>query len=268
MPRCHIVMPCAGTGQRALDARDPRQADCAKQYQVLAGQPMVMHTLLALTRVDVVRASAGTAAPGHVLAVTSPDDVDWDKRIAPHLGQLSVDLFQSITAAPIGGDTRAHSVLNGLSHLLSDTGGSEDDWVLVHDAARCLVNSQAIEALIAACLVQKRGGLLAQPLADTLKLEQVNAKGIVSVATTVDRSGKWLAQTPQMFPLGALRKALQNARENPQDWASITDEASAMERLGVSPILVAGGADNFKVTYPTDFAMAEALLRARSDTAS
>ena len=64
MPRCHIVMPCAGIGQRALDARDPRQADCAKQYQVLAGQPMVMHTLLALTRVDVMRASAGTAAPG------------------------------------------------------------------------------------------------------------------------------------------------------------------------------------------------------------
>ena len=259
--RCHIVVPCAGTGQRALSAGQPARA---KQYQDLAGRPMVWHTLRALCEVRVAQATKGRAVGGELLVVTSPDDTHWAVLMArqPSLG--NADSFAAVTQQPIGGDTRARSVLNGLQFLTSLPNVGPDDWVLVHDAARCLVRSEAVEALIAACLQHQRGGLLAQPLADTLKVAQVNAKGVESVATTLPREGRWLAQTPQMFPLVALRKALENASAQSADWQAITDEASAMERLGVSPILIPGGADNFKVTYPSDFAMARAILTQRA----
>ena len=263
--RCHIVVPCAGAGQRALVAGQPARA---KQYQDLAGRPMVWHTLRALCEVRVADVTEGRAVCGELLVVTAADDAEWSTLMAtqPPLGHLTS--FTAVTQQPIGGDTRARSVLNGLQFLTGLPNVGPDDWVLVHDAARCLVRSEAIEALIAACLQHQRGGLLAQPLADTLKVAQVNVKGVESVATTLPREGRWLAQTPQMFPLVALRKALENASAQPADWQAITDEASAMERLGVSPILIPGGADNFKVTYPSDFAMAHAILaqRAQKDT--
>jgi len=123
---------------------------------------------------------------------------------------------------------------------------------LVHDAARCLITPAQINALIDACASDEVGGLLALKLPDTLKSE-VGGR----VSGTLDRSDKWLAQTPQMFRLGALADALQQAGD------TVTDESSAMEFVGLAPKLVAGSAQNFKVTYPEDFALAEAVLNAR-----
>jgi 2-C-methyl-D-erythritol 4-phosphate cytidylyltransferase len=150
-----------------------------------------------------------------------------------------------------GGPTRAASVANGLRELRR-VGAVDNDWVLVHDAARCLITPQLIDRLIDACADDEVGGLLAHPLADTLKAGQDGR-----VASTLQRNDKWLAQTPQMFRLGMLRQALEAAGD------AITDESSAIEAMGLKPRLVGAGAQNFKVTYPEDFAMAEAVLGAR-----
>ena len=158
----------------------------------------------------------------------------------------------SFFVASCGGPTRAASVLNGLNYLL-DQGARPEDWALVHDAARCLVTPAQINALIDACSGDAVGGLLAHKLPDTLKAESDGR-----VASTLDRSDKWLAQTPQMFRIGALITALKQAGDR------VTDESSAMEFMGLRPLLVPGSAQNFKVTYPEDFALAEAVLNARA----
>jgi 2-C-methyl-D-erythritol 4-phosphate cytidylyltransferase len=142
-------------------------------------------------------------------------------------------------------------VANGLAELLR-RGAKNDDWVLVHDAARCLVQPAWIDALIDACVNDAVGGLLALPLADTLKAEAAGR-----VTATVDRAHKWQAQTPQMFRIGLLREALARAGD------AVTDEASAVEALGHAPLLVPGALENFKITWPGDFALAERLLRTR-----
>jgi 2-C-methyl-D-erythritol 4-phosphate cytidylyltransferase len=138
---------------------------------------------------------------------------------------------------------------------LIEQGAAAHDWVLVHDAARCLVLADQINGLIDACLPDEVGGLLALPLPDTLKQE---AHG--RVATTLPRGDKWLAQTPQMFRIGSLIDALQLAGD------AVTDESSAIEAMGLSPKLVAGSAQNFKVTYPADFNLAEAVLNNRAQS--
>jgi 2-C-methyl-D-erythritol 4-phosphate cytidylyltransferase len=130
------------------------------------------------------------------------------------------------------------------------------DWVLVHDAARCVVAPQEVIHLIESCQHDAVGGLLALPLPDTLKTEEGGR-----VLDTVPREHKWLAQTPQMFRLQVLHDAL--AEVAGSGFAGITDEASAIERLGLKPLLIEGSAQNFKVTYPADFALAEAILRSR-----
>ena len=132
---------------------------------------------------------------------------------------------------------------------------SSRDWVLVHDAARCLVTPTQINLLIDACQADAVGGILALPLADTLKQE---AAGRVSA--TISRDSKWLAQTPQMFRLEALTEALSNGNE------AVTDEASAMEAMGFAPLLIAGSSHNFKVTYPEDFVLAQAVLKLRAES--
>jgi 2-C-methyl-D-erythritol 4-phosphate cytidylyltransferase/2-C-methyl-D-erythritol 4-phosphate cytidylyltransferase/2-C-methyl-D-erythritol 2,4-cyclodiphosphate synthase len=209
-----------------------------KQYQALAGQPMVMHTLQALAQVPQL---------GSGWVVLSPQDAhvwpaqDWPER------------FRRVAC---GGASRAESVFNGLQAMLQ-AGVDPQDWVLVHDAARCLVPAERVIALIQACRDDVVGGLLALPLPDTLKSEEGGR-----VLATVPRAHKWLAQTPQMFRLQALHDALALAAA--EDFAGITDEASAMERLGQRPRLVEGTAQNFKVTYPADFALAEAILRSRT----
>ena len=191
---------------------------------------MVQHTLMAFAA---VRRLTG------VLVVVSPGDTFFDTLATPAV------------VAACGGATRAQSVMNGLDTLLAQ-GAAPADWVLVHDAARCLITAEQIDLLIDACLPDAVGGLLALPLPDTLKQAHDGR-----VTTTLERSDKWLAQTPQMFPLGALKAALQSAGD------AVTDESSAMEAMGLSPLLVHGSAQNFKVTYAADFALAESVLQAR-----
>jgi len=226
--RCFALLPCAGSGQRAGTAQP-------KQYEPLAGWPLVVHTLRALAAVPMLERG---------LVVVAPDDT----RMALLLTEFPQAGFE---VAPVGGATRAASVLAGLQHLMA-SGAHRDDWVLVHDAARCLIQPVDVQRLIDACRGDPVGGLLAQPLADTLKMARHGR-----VQGTLDRSDKWQAQTPQMFRCGLLLDALLQAG------ASVTDEASAVEHLGHSPLLVRGSAHNFKVTYPEDFALADALLRAR-----
>jgi 2-C-methyl-D-erythritol 4-phosphate cytidylyltransferase len=221
-PRLHALIPAAGVGSRA-------GTPGPKQYELLEGRPVVLHTLAAFEQVKRLASIVVVVAPGDDrLASTARYDV-----------------------VPCGGPTRAASVAQGLEHLARH-GASDDDWVLVHDAARCLVLPAWIDALIDACEDDAVGGLLAQPLADTLKQEEGGR-----VQQTLPRSGKWQAQTPQMFRLGVLRRALTQAGQG------VTDEASAVEALGLRPKLVTGSAQNFKVTWPEDFALAAALLRSR-----
>ena len=229
--RFHALIPCAGTGTRAGTVQP-------KQYQQLAGQPMVMHTVQALAQVPQL-------ASGWV--ILSPDDGHvWAEQGWPAH-------FQRVAC---GGASRAQSVFNGLQAMLA-AGLGPQDWVLVHDAARCLVSPESVTRLIETCQDDAVGGLLALPLPDTLKSEEGGR-----VLATVPREHKWLAQTPQMFRLQALHDAL--AAVAASGFAGITDEASAMERLGLKPRLVEGTAQNFKVTYPADFALAEAILGSRA----
>lgn len=234
-PRFHALIPCAGSGSRAGTAHP-------KQYQVLAGQPMVMHTLRALAGVPQLASGWVILSPG--------DDFEWPQANWP----------THFRREACGGLSRAESVFNGLSAMLR-AGLPADDWVLVHDAARCLITPEAVSSLLEACQHDPVGGLLALPLPDTLKSHTLDSQG-PRVASTVPREDKWLAQTPQMFRLGALHAALADAAAT--GFAAITDESSAMERLGFSPRLVPGSAQNLKVTYPADFAFAEAVLKGRT----
>ncbi|OOG39435.1 2-C-methyl-D-erythritol 4-phosphate cytidylyltransferase [Polaromonas sp. A23] len=236
IPSLFALIPCAGQGTRAVAGSAPEKGrTLPKQYQPIAGLPMVRHTLQAFAGVDRIDSC---------VVVVAPED--------SFFGDQPADGFEVV---PCGGPTRAASVLNGLNHLAA-SGAAPDDWVLVHDAARCLVTPELIDRLIDACHCDPVGGLLAQPVPDTLKQSQDER-----VLATVDRSDKWLAQTPQMFRLAALTQALEMARTLGEP---VTDEASAMEAAGLAPQLVRGSAHNFKVTYPEDFELAEALIKARS----
>jgi len=200
---------------------------------MLAGKPMVMHTLAAFA--DVPRID-------QTLLVVSPDDIFFKSSDATN---------NSFLIANCGGSTRATSVFNGLNVLLSE-GAVGHDWVLVHDAARCLITPAQINQLLDACIDDEVGGLLALPLPDTLKIALGGR-----VVATLPRPDKWLAQTPQMFRIGSLLEALEIAGDG------VTDESSAIEAMGLAPQLVAGSAQNFKVTYPEDFALAQAVLQSR-----
>lgn len=250
-PRCFAVVPCGGTGSRA-------GAGIPKQYRPVAGRPVLAHTLAAL---------AATPRIHGVLVVIAKDDSAFAGAHPGLPGGFS-DVFKPPSQSGIkssatlfveacAGITRAETVFNGLNWLLTQGGAQPHDWVLVHDAARCLITPGAIDRLMDACLPDAVGGLLALPLPDTLKAAQGGR-----VAATVDRSDKWLAQTPQMFRLGQLQAALGVAA--PQGFDGITDEASAVERQGYAPLLVPGSAHNVKLTYPEDFALADALLRSRA----
>lgn len=240
-PAIHAVIPAAGHGSRAGSAQP-------KQFRHVAGQTLLAHTLQAL---------AGVHRLAHICVVLAP-------------GERFEDLPDGrFVTADCGGPTRAVSVLNGLDHVLR-TGATPADWVLVHDAARCLVRPEWVQALIDAVLAANHGlrrddppqpavgGLLALPAADTLKRADERGR----VRATVPRSDMWLAQTPQMFPLGLLRAALAQALDAQPD--AVTDEASAMEMAGHQPLLVPGHPFNIKVTWPEDFALAEALLKDRT----
>ncbi|VFR19968.1 2-C-methyl-D-erythritol 4-phosphate cytidylyltransferase [plant metagenome] len=224
--RIIAIVPAAGVGARA-NAQGGQTPP--KQYRLLAGEPMLrlaVKALLADRRISQVRVAV---APGDVRA----------EAVLAGLPRTVV--------RPCGGSTRAGTVLNALRE--PDIG--ERDWALVHDAARPGLPADALGRLIDACLSDGTGGLLALPVADTVK------EGTERVSRTVPREALWLAQTPQMFRAGALRQALRSAalRHTP-----VTDEASAMEAAGHKPLLVRGAARNAKLTWPEDFEWMEKWL--------
>jgi 2-C-methyl-D-erythritol 4-phosphate cytidylyltransferase len=244
------LVPCAGSGSRS-GAAGP------KQYESLAGRALVLWTLEALARVDELDGTLVVLSPG-------------DTQFAALAAEGDAEAASACWRANVGGGTRAESVHAGLHNLLS-RGALPTDWVLVHDAARCLVHPDAIRRLIATCRDDAVGGLLALPVPDTLKRAAANADAHARpgdaharVNETVSRERIWAAQTPQMFRIGVLRDALQAgfARSDLQ----ITDEASAIEAAGLAPRLVRGDFDNLKVTWPEDFALAERLLLGRGAT--
>ena len=254
-PRFVAFVPCAGVGARA-------GADGPKQYVPIDGRAMVLWTLDALARVDAISQVLVGVMPGDrtVEALVEGEALAHGAPSSSPASPSSPSLAARVSVAPCGGDTRADTVARGLA-ILSADGVRDHDWVLVHDAARCLVEPEAIARLVESCRDDAVGGLLAMPLADTLKHADAHDR----VDATLDRRGKWAAQTPQMFRLGLLREALEAARAN---GVAVTDEASAVEAMGLAPRLVRGSYENFKVTWPEDFALAERLLRGRDALAA
>ncbi|MBI5107981.1 MAG: 2-C-methyl-D-erythritol 4-phosphate cytidylyltransferase [Rhodocyclales bacterium] len=233
----HALVPAAGTGSRmgALSG-------CAtpKQYLPLVGRPMIWHALAAL---------CSAPAISTVFVVLAPDDTAWPSEAMKALGG-------KLHVLRCGGDARAQSVANGLRGMTEVLGEIADEWVLVHDAARPCLTVAMIDQLIAEVGDDDAGGLLAVPVADTLKRGDEHGR----VRQTVARDGLWQAQTPQMFRHRLLLDALDFA---PQ----VTDEASAIEALGLSPRLVAADISNLKVTYPRDLQLAEWILYNRAPSA-
>lgn len=227
----HALIPSAGSGTRL-------PGDRPKQYRRVAGAAVVAHT---------VRAFLDCGRVDTVTVVVAPGDARARGALPAHA---------RLRIAEQGGATRAQTVTQGLRWLLGQ-GADANDWVLVHDAARCCITPAAIDGLIHACENDAVGGLLALPLPDTLKQERRG--DVARAADTLPRAGLWLAQTPQMFRLDTLLAALEQA-----DPADITDEASAIERMGLQPRLVMGSGANFKITYPDDLRLAEALLASRA----
>ena len=228
------VIPAAGAGRR-FGGEQP------KQYLPLVGRPVLEWTLAVLL--------ASPRLRGAMVAV-SPDDERHRELRVPDGGRL---LFCH------GGAERADSVLRALESLLA-RGASHDDWALVHDAARPCLAADDLEALLAGTVDRGEGGLLAVPVRDTLK----HAEGTL-VTATVPRAGLWQALTPQVFPLGQLEDALRRALA---DGVAVTDEAQAMERVGLRPRLVEGSPDNVKLTRPSDLPLVEAILAARGTPAA
>lgn len=232
-PRCWVVLPAAGAGRRMGTA-------IPKQYLRVLGRTVLEHTL------SIFSEREGIAGIAIALAA---DDPYW-----PELHIAGKERLLTVT----GGDDRMVSVRNAL--LALSTMALPDDWVLVHDAARPCLRDTDLTKLIEALYDDPVGGILATPVRDTLKRQATDVVG-ETIESTIDRDGLWLAQTPQMFRLGALMTALDQALE--QGW-KITDEASAMEHLGASPNIVRGHADNLKITHTEDLPLAEFLLSARS----
>jgi 2-C-methyl-D-erythritol 4-phosphate cytidylyltransferase len=225
-PRFFALVPAAGSGSRLGSA-------LPKQYLPLLGKPMIHHTLTRLAALPELE---------RLHVVLAPDDTTW--REPP-------ELSDRLSVHRVGGATRAASVLAGLRAMAANA----DDWVLVHDAARPCVTHAMLRTLIDTLRDDSVGGLLAMPIADTLKREDGQGR----VLRTEPREQLWAAQTPQMFRHGLLLRALEAAD------AGVTDEASAVEALGLSPRLVAADARNLKVTYPTDARLAELILEKLDD---
>lgn len=210
------------------------QASIPKQYLPLGDRPMLQVVLDTFSRAKVI---------DHTYLVVAADDPHIDRLLTTRESQAS----NTLTVLRCGGATRHQTVLNGLASMQADV--AADDWILVHDAARPGVTAELIDRLIAAVDDDPVGGLLAMPLADTLKRSSGQR-----VTQTIDRSALWSAQTPQMFRHDLLLRALQLAPD-------CTDEASAVEALGLHPLLVEGSPLNFKVTRPDDAVLAACLLK-------
>ncbi len=231
LPRYFALLPAAGVGARMA-------ADGPKQYLTVGGKPMIRHAVEAFQNCDLI---------AHTFVVVSETDGQADSALPPADG---------VTVLRCGGATRMDTVLNALRALRSAV--NDNDWILVHDAARPGLTPALIARLIAGVGDNPAGGLLALPVVDTVKRGAPGgavAGGSVSAAT-VPRNGLWLAQTPQMFSYQLLLRALGSA----PDANAITDDASAVEMLGLSPRLVEGHPRNLKVTLPADIRIVEMYL--------
>ena len=225
MPKIYAIVPAAGQGTRMGDA-------VPKQYLPIAGKPMMFHSIETLASVPRIAC---------VCVVLSPLDRHWKE----HDWSAFADKVEPIFA---GGAHRADSVANGLKHLADRA--AKDDWVLVHDAARPCVDRELVEQFLDEVGDDPIGGLLAMPLADTLK----SAGEGLRVAATIPRLNLWRAQTPQMFRFDLLRRGLENTPD-------ATDESQAVESVGYSaPRLVQGENTNIKVTFAEDLKLAEMIL--------
>jgi len=224
------VVPAAGVGKRM-------NADRPKQYLELAGKTVIEHTLLRLLSAEVFTAVA--------VAISEED---------PYWPNLDVSAHKKIITAA-GGKERADSVLSALEALR--TVASDDDWVLVHDAARPCITTIDIHHLIDSLEIDEIGGILALSSHDTLK----SVQGDNIIVGTLDRSHIWRALTPQMFRYGLLKNALEVAEGN----AAITDEASALELQGMQPKIVEGRPDNIKITRPEDLVLAQFYMEHQND---
>lgn len=228
MKRKNIALiPAAGIGARF-------GADKPKQYVEIGGKTVLEHTVCIFQNHPSIDMT---------VVVVSPEDV---------LADGFQTAFAGVEVWKIGGRSRAETVRNGVAKLLETGLAAETDNILVHDAARCCLPSEALTRLIEQAGNAAEGGILAIPVADTLK----RADG-GNISATVDRSGLWQAQTPQLFRAGLLCRAL--AAENLE---GITDEASAVEKLGVRPLLIQGDVRNLKLTQPQDAYIVRLLLDA------
>lgn len=225
MAKFHVLIPAAGNGSRMV-------SEIPKQYLPLLGTPLISYcldTFIQNSRITSIN------------VILSKDDTHWT--------DCNIASTPKLYTHYCGGDTRATTVLNGLNALQQV---AEGDWVLVHDAARPGLTDALLNRLLDTLQDDAVGGLLAIPLADTLK----RADKADRVVRTEPRADLWQAQTPQMFRYGLLKKALEQAGGAP------TDEAQAIEAIGLQPKLVTGELRNLKITYPQDLSLAAAILSA------
>ena len=220
----HVIIPAAGSGSRM-------GAEAPKQYLSLNGKPLIQHVLKMFEQATKIHT---------VHVILDAKDTHWRNS--------NIKISAKTQVHYCGGDTRAATVLNGLNAIRAKV--KDDDWVLVHDAARPGLTNRLLNELIKCLENDPVGGLLAIPLADTLKKSDSNNR----VQATVPRKQLWQAQTPQMFRYATLKNALESFKGAP------TDEAEAVEALGLNPQLVMGELRNLKITYPQDLAALAALL--------
>jgi len=229
------IVPAAGMGKRML-------SDIPKQYLLLNGRPVLEYTLNTLLQ--------NNAIAGLVIAL-QPDD--------EFFSELQIDSKKPVIRT-VGGKERADSVLNAINTLFEHPQfDADNDWVMVHDAVRACLRQEDIDKLVGDVAENPNGGLLALPVRDTMKRQTVEG-GFATVATTVDRENLWHALTPQYFPAKSLKEALEKAL---QESLGVTDESSAMEFAGFSPVLVNGNEDNIKITRPDDLRLASLYLKNR-----
>ncbi|AFZ83792.1 2-C-methyl-D-erythritol 4-phosphate cytidylyltransferase [Candidatus Kinetoplastibacterium blastocrithidii TCC012E] len=222
------IIPSAGTGSRACKDSDH---EIPKQYRNIAGKPMLIHSIMSLLADSRIK---------HVIVSVSPQDT-WAEYILSGMSKVTIRKY--------GGSTRFETVRNTINSI--DV--FDNDWVIIHDAARPGLPISCLKFLIDKCLSSNVvGGLLAIPASNTIK------RGIGhKVDHTIDRNGLWLAQTPQMFRVSLLCKALNIASDS---GLFTTDESSALELIGLSPIMIRGSIYNMKVTWPEDFEIMEKLI--------
>lgn len=222
MSKYHVLIPCGGHGSRFA-------SDLPKQYHTLLGRTVLDWTIQVFEQCSDIK---------QIIVVASPDDL-WIDNYAGKYSKLRI--------VKVGGTTRAKSVLNGLREL----DYTDEDWILVHDAARCCLRTTDLSNLIESLKYSTVGGILASRATDTIK--QIDSNH--DIVATLDRNYIYQAQTPQMFKAALLYAALTQATE------AVTDEASAVEQLGYFPQIIECGTHNLKITFPHDLKLAEIYLQ-------